>query len=122
MSSLNDPRVFFAVERTALAWNRTALTLMAFGFAIERFGLFMRMIVEKETSVSHSGVSFWVGQGFILLGGAFCVMAARQYRTVLKTMNPAEIPEGYNTHPAFVINAIVALLALGLSSYLFYNL
>jgi len=31
MSDLNDPRVFFAAERTLMAWNRTGLTLMAFG-------------------------------------------------------------------------------------------
>ena len=35
MSDLNDPRVFFAAERTLLAWTRTSLTLMAFGFVIE---------------------------------------------------------------------------------------
>ena len=38
MSDLNDPRVFFAAERTLMAWNRTGLTLMAFGFVLERFG------------------------------------------------------------------------------------
>jgi len=44
MSDLNDPRVFFAAERTLLAWNRTSLTLMAFGFMIERFGLFIHIM------------------------------------------------------------------------------
>ncbi|WP_229635499.1 YidH family protein [Pseudomonas syringae] len=39
MSDLNDPRVFFAAERTFLAWNRTSLSLMAFGFVVERSGL-----------------------------------------------------------------------------------
>jgi putative membrane protein len=44
MSDLNDPRVLFAAERTLLAWNRTGPSLMAFGFVIERFGLFLRYI------------------------------------------------------------------------------
>lgn len=52
MSDLNDPRVFFAAERTLLAWNRTGLTLMAFGFVLERFGLFLHML--RQTS-NHSG-------------------------------------------------------------------
>lgn len=34
MPDLNDPSVFFAAERTLMAWNR--LTLMAFGFVIEQ--------------------------------------------------------------------------------------
>jgi len=44
MSDLNDPRVFFAAERTLMAWNRTGLTLMAFGFVLERFGLFLHVL------------------------------------------------------------------------------
>ena len=39
MSDLNDPRVFFAAERTLLAWSRTSITVMVFGFVVERFGL-----------------------------------------------------------------------------------
>src|SRR5690242_18373574 len=45
---------FFAGERTALAWNSTALTFMAFGFAIERFGLFIQMPAEKTSVAYHS--------------------------------------------------------------------
>lgn len=44
MLDLNDPRVFFAAERALLAWNRTSLSLMAFGFVIERSGLLLQML------------------------------------------------------------------------------
>ena len=36
MSTLDHPRVLFALERTALAWNRSGLTLIAFGFVIKK--------------------------------------------------------------------------------------
>ena len=38
----DDPRVYFATERTFLAWIRTGLGLMGVGFAVSRFGLFLR--------------------------------------------------------------------------------
>ena len=47
MSDLHDPRVLFAAERTQLAWNRTSVSLMAFGFVVERFGLFLNVLGKK---------------------------------------------------------------------------
>ena len=40
----NDPRVHFAAERTFLAWIRTGLALMGFGFVVARFGLFLKEV------------------------------------------------------------------------------
>jgi putative membrane protein len=44
----DDPRVDMAAERTFLAWIRTGLALMGFGFVVARFGLFLREFVERE--------------------------------------------------------------------------
>ena len=57
----------FAAERTALAWNRTSLALMGFGFVIERFGLFMHVILRQDFGPLQRGGSFWIGLLFILL-------------------------------------------------------
>lgn len=118
MSELNDPRVFFAAERTALAWNRTALTLMAFGFAIERFGLFMQMLAEKNAVSNHVGPSFWFGLVFIVLGGFFSLAAARQYKSILKTLKPIEIPVHASPNLAFMLNIFIAVLAMAMVIYL----
>lgn len=67
MSDLNDPRVLFAAERTLLAWNRTSISLMAFGFFIERFGLYLQLLGQEEIKVFQRHISFFVGESFVLL-------------------------------------------------------
>jgi putative membrane protein len=119
MSDLNDPRVLFAAERTLLAWSRTSLTLMAFGFVIERFGLFIRLLLPRPSEGLEKGVSFWVGIAFVLLGASASVFANIQFRKVLKTLRPVEIPDRYNVNGGVVTNYIVAALGVALTVYLF---
>lgn len=122
MSDLNDPRVFFASERTLLAWNRTSLSLMAFGFVIERFGLFVTILLPQNTSAVQRGISFWTGLAFVLLGTWVAVYSTIQYRKVLKTLKPIEIPDGYRTHAGVITNLAVALLGAILSVYFFQGI
>ena len=119
MSDLNDPRVFFAAERTLLAWNRTSLTLMAFGFVIERFGLFLRLLMPQRGDPFQQGISYWIGIAFILLGAFSSASAIVQYRKVLKTLKPIEIPQGYAVTMGVLVNFIVTVLGLALTVYLF---
>jgi putative membrane protein len=119
MTILNDPRVFFAAERTLLAWTRTSLTLMAFGFVVERFGLFVHMLVPQHSEAVQRGLSFWIGLSFIILGILSSTAAALQYRKVLRTLDPAEIPTGYSVNLSALTSMVVAALGAVLSAYLF---
>jgi putative membrane protein len=121
VSDLNDPRVFFAAERTLLAWNRTGLTLMAFGFAVERFGLFYHTLFPGQLEPLQREMSFWVGVGFVLLGAGSTGLAILQYRRVLKTLRPIEIPAGYRVNLGVLVNGLVATLGLALTAYLFHG-
>lgn len=118
MSELNDPRVLFAAERTLLAWNRTSVSLMAFGFVIERFGLFLEITGRTEIKVFQRQISFAVGIAFILLAAFIAYYSIVQFARVIKTLKPAEIPAGYNLRIGMVTNAVIAFLGVAVSIYL----
>jgi putative membrane protein len=114
MSDINDPRVLFAAERTLLAWNRTSLALIAFGFVVERAGLLMRVLASGQEKPASISVTFWLGLAFILLGAISALYSSRQYATLLKSLSPAEFPVGYDAKWGMVVNGIVALLGTAL--------
>lgn len=61
-----DPRLLQANERTMLAWLRTGLALMTFGFVIARIGVWVRLL-SGMTKPSTGGTA-WIGAAFLALG------------------------------------------------------
>lgn len=122
MSDLNDPRVFFAAERTLMAWTRTALALMVFGFVIERFGLFIHIFVVTQGGLPRRDPSFWVGVSFMVLGAIVAVISVLQYRSVLKTLKPVEIPEGYWVNIGVYTNLLLAVFGVATIFYFLFGL
>jgi putative membrane protein len=87
-SAENDPRVYLAAERTLLAWIRTGLAMMGFGFVVARFGLFLREIqaAPKSAFVQSPHVSLWFGTALVLMGVIVNVLAALQHTRLVRQL------------------------------------
>ena len=118
MSELNDPRVLFAAERTLLAWNRTSMSLMAFGFVIERFGLFLQIVGREDIKIFQRHISFFIGVSFVLLASFVAIYSIWQHKQILKTIRPIEIPTGYILMSGMFVNGFIGILGIVLSIYL----
>jgi putative membrane protein len=87
----SDPRVFFAAERTFIAWIRTGLALMGFGFVVARCGLFLREIAGAQGDPPPSGgFSAWFGIGFVALGVLITASALATHITTVRRLNRGE--------------------------------
>ena len=118
MSDLNDPRVLFAAERTLLAWNRTSISLMAFGFVVDRFGLFLEIAGRDEIKIFQRHISFFLGSSLVLLATVIAFYSVIQHKRILKTIRPIEIPGGYDLRSGMILNSIVGVLGIAINIYL----
>src|SRR6187399_1398338 len=91
-----DPRVYFAAERTLLAWIRTGLALMGFGFVVARFGLFLREIgaAAADVPARPSGFSLWTGTGLVLIGVMVNSASTIQYIRIIRELNEGRLVTG----------------------------
>lgn len=116
-----DPRVFFAAERTLLAWLRTGLAIIAIGFVVARFGLFVRLLAAQPVAQSSAGTGRWsemLGVVFVLLGSLAIAAAAWQHGRFVTTLTAPDLPAAYSRRLAVVLSSGVAALGLALAGYL----
>ena len=75
-----------ANERTFLAWLRTSIALIGFGFAIARFGLFLRQIqvvvTQKPVAINSFFTSENLGVTLVIFGIIVICLAAWRYNQV----------------------------------------
>ena len=115
-----DPRPYLAVERTFLAWIRTGVSLMGFGFVIARFGLFLReMAINKSQSDDpHAGLSLPAGIALIAVGILVAVVAAVRYHRRIQALDRGEFRETFDTGFAYLVAGLLALIGLSVAIYL----
>ena len=117
LGKVSNRRVHMANERTFLAWIRTSVGIMAFGFVVEKFALFIKQLsyflgnpkIDKISPPSH-GYSSILGIFLVGLGALMGVLAFIRYKKVEK-----QIDEDLY-QPSLLLNMLLtaAILAVGI--------
>jgi len=111
-----------ANERTFLAWVRTAIAVMAFGFVIERFDLFLQAIAsQRQPQLNPTGATFAnaAGLAFIAIGvGMIVISGFRFVQTAKGIESENEVP---STGERFDLALAVLIGLLGASLFLYLS-
>jgi putative membrane protein len=119
-SSEKDPRVYLAAERTLLAWIRTGLAMMGFGFVVARFGLFLREVqaVRQNTPVESPHGSLWFGTALVLMGVLVNLAAVFQHTRLMRELRQGTWDAGRSPRLPIIVAIALAVVGLTVAVYL----
>lgn len=108
---VRNRRVHLANERTFLSWIRTSIGIIAFGFVVEKFGLFLRQLYPgKKIPSVHGDYSSFFGILLILLGALMGFLAFIRYKKVEKQIDE----DAYRPSILLDLLLVIALLAIAI--------
>lgn len=114
-----DAREHLANERTFLAWMRTSIGIMAFGFVVVKFALFVKqisMILGKENLIQSTGYSGVVGIVLVSVGAVAAVLSFIKYKRTEKQLN--ENNYKYSSILTTLLTVCIFLISVFLIVYL----
>lgn len=116
--TLQDGAAIQANERTLLAWIRTGLSLITFGFVIARLGVWIRIIGDAGKGIPGSA---WIGAVFVLMGAALDAIGITRYvRFHRAFVRRQSVPT--NVTAVLTIAGAIALLGALLGAFVILSL
>jgi putative membrane protein len=115
-----DPRVYFAAERTFLAWIRTGLGLMGIGFAVSRFGLFLRQlsVATPHLPAQTTGLSLWSGVMLVALGVVVTLSSVLRHFQLVRELRSGTWKAGRISTDAVVLGLLLSAIGIAMALYL----
>jgi putative membrane protein len=115
-----------ANERTFLSWVRTAIAVMAFGFLVEKFDLFLQIAAPalsgRTLSIPGQKLGNVVGLSLVVGGTAMIALAAVRFLANARYIDSAETHPGTGSRVDLVLAALLFLLGCALFFYLSHTL
>lgn len=123
---LSHARDHMANERTFLSWIRTSIGIMAFGFVVEKFSIFIKQIAlllhkenlpqEITASTSFKGTSAIFGMVLVAFGAWICVMAFIRFKKTERQI------EESSYRPSILLDIMVTLTIFFIGIFLGFYL
>jgi putative membrane protein len=116
-----------ANERTFLAWVRTGIAVIALGFVVEKFDLFIRMLAGAKLSdvailprlQNLSGpLGYYDGIALIVLGIALVILAAVRFLRLERMIADEGTHSMDSVRFELIVSAALLLIVAGTVSYL----
>jgi len=117
---VSDPRVFFAAERTLLAWVRSGLAVMALGLVIDKFGLLLSVLKASIGNhyPPHQDLSHYLGIILILVGTLIVLGAQYNHHAYLLCLPPEDLPKQAIVRLDWFLTFSIAIIGVSLTIYL----
>jgi putative membrane protein len=111
---------YLAAERTLLAWIRTGLALMGFGFVVARFGLFLEQlqVMQRAPAAQSYGLSLWFGTALIAVGVIVNVFSGWHHLRLVRELDRGATSHSRPSTEAVAIAFFLALVGLAMAIYL----
>ena len=110
-------RELLASERTFLAWIRTSIAVLSFGFAIIKFDVWTRLMLQGSgISTGSTHIASSIGAIMVVLGGSMSAVGAVHYRRTNKQIIEGKVQA--SNWLVLSISASVVLLAIAVIIYL----